>query len=513
MLKVSSCKAAVVLCASCLATALGASAQVTFTTLYSFCSQTNCADGAEPIAGLIQGADGNLYGTTAEYGVYGIGGTVFKITTAGGLTTLYSFCAQTNCTDGFESLGALVLATNGEFYGTTAAGGAYAPPPVLGGGGTVFKITSKGLTTLYSFCRQTNCADGAFPHAGLVQATNSDLYGTTWNGGANSNCVIGSLPTCGTILKITPGGAFTSLYSFCAQAGCPDGEDPTSSLIQATNGDLYGTTPYGGTSPDGGTIFKITPGGTLTTLYDFCSLPYCTDGAQPGFDSSGAGLVQGADGNFYGTTLFGGNCNLGTVFKITPTGKLTTLHSFGNPSCEDPADGDDPNPGLIQATDGNFYGTTQGSNNGDPSGTVFRITPGGALTTLHYFCSQQNCADGTFPLTGVVQGTDGNFYGTTYEGGANGLFYGTVFKLSVGLKPFVETNPTSGASGTKVTILGNNLTGSSSLTFNGTAATFTVNSTGTAITTAVPAGATTGYVKVTTPSGTLTSNVKFRVLP
>lgn len=523
MLKVSSWKIGFLLCAFYLLTGLVASAQVTFTTLYSFCSQTNCTDGAQPVAALIQGSDGNLYGTTYVGGASGWGtnggGTVFKITTGGELTTLYSFReVDSSWPNGLEPLGALVLATNGDFYGTTSAGGAYAPPPVFEGGGTVFKITSTGsLTTLYSFCAQTNCADGASPHAGLVQATNSDLYGTTWNGGANSNCIVGFLPTCGTIFKITPGGAFTNLYSFCAQVGCPDGEDPASSLIQATSGDLYGTTPAGGTSPDGGTIFKITPGGTLTTLYDFCSLPACADGAQPG--SYGAGLVQGADGNFYGTTSVGGNCTTynglgyGTIFKLTPAGKLTTLHSFGNPSCGDPEDGTYPNPGLIQATDGNFYGTTQGSNNsGAPdSGTVFKITPGGTLTTLYYFCSLTDCADGAFPFTGVVQGTDGNFLGTTYEGGANGLFYGTVFKLSVDLEPFVETNPTSGAAGTKVTILGNNLTGTTSVTFNGTAATFTVNSTGTAITTTVPNGATTGYVKVTRPSGILTSNVKFRV--
>lgn len=512
MPKVSSWKTPLVLCAFCLTKALGASAQVTFTTHYSFCSQANCTDGAGPVAALIQGTDGNLYGTTSAYGAKGSGGTVFKITTGGGLTTLYSFCDIDGCwVNGAAPVAPLVLATNGDFYGTTEAGGTYDD-------GTVFKISSNGsFASLYSFCAQTNCTDGENPHAGLVQATNGDFYGTTVWGGTNTNCSIFDGNTCGTIYKITPGGAFTRLYSFCPQVGCPDGNFPNAGLIQATNGDLYGITPWGGPFAGGGfngygTVFKITLGGTLTTLFSFDG----ADGAQPGVSSSGAGLVQGADGDFYGTTYFGGNCNYGTVFRLTPAGKLTTLHSFGTPSgCEYGADSEYPNAGLIQATDGNFYGTTQGTGvETNDSGTVFKITPSGRLTTLYDFCSLPNCADGATPYAGLIQGTDGNFYGTTEDGGANGLFYGTVFSLSLSppLGPFVETNPTSGNSGTKVTILGNNLTGTTSVTFDGIAVTsFAVNSTGTAITTTVPNGATTGYVKVTTPSGTLTSNVKFRV--
>ncbi len=519
MLKVSSSKVAFVLCAFCLVAAISSPAQ-TFTTLYSFCSQPNCTDGAEPVAPLIQGTDGKLYGTTIEYGANGSNGTVFKITTGGGLTTLYSFCSKTNCTDGAEPVG-LVLATNGDFYGTTDVGGADY--------GTAFKISSNGaLTTLYSFCTQTDCADGAYPVAGLVQATNGNFYGTTFYGGASATCNNGSYG-CGTAFRISASGALTTLYSFCSQSGCTDGGFPEGAgLIQATNGDLYGTTPYGGSYPNCalgasigcGTIFKITLDGTLTTLYGFCSGGYpCVDGAEPGAPGYGAGLVQGADGNFYGTTGFGGSCNYGTVFKVTPTGNLTTLHSFGTlADCEYGADGAYPNPGLILATDGNFYGTTSAGGTstscvvGQGCGTAFEITPAGALTTLYGFCSQTNCTDGYHPVAGLAQATNGSLYGTTDEGGANGLFYGTVFTLSVGLEPFVKTNPTSGAVGTKVTILGNNLKGSTSVTFNGTAATFTVNSTGTAITTTVPSGATTGHVQVTTASGTtLTSNVKFRV--
>jgi uncharacterized repeat protein (TIGR03803 family) len=217
-------------------------------------------------------------------------------------------------------------------------------------------------------------------------------------------------------------------------------------------------------------------------------------------------LVQAADGNFYGTTYLGGtstHCDTqgdgcGTVFKITPSGTLTTLFSFDNINSSAL-----PTGGLIQGTDGNFYGTTNDYDQGG-YGTVFQITPGGTLTTLHRF----EATDGEYPDAGLVQGTDGNFYGTTFLGGA--YEYGTIFRLSVGLGPFVKTLPTSGKVGTTVYILGNNLTGATGVTFNGTGAQFTVASS-TEIKTAVPSGATTGKVKVTTPHGTLTSNVSFRV--
>src|ERR1022692_4823686 len=269
-------KRACAVLALCATTAIAQPAQ-TLTTLYSFCSQSGCPDGSDPIAGLVQATNGDLYGTTAKGGANG-GGTVFKITPGGTLTTLYSFCSQTNCMDGVEPYAGLVQAANGDLYGTTVAGGA-------NGYGTVFKITPGGtLTMVYSFCSQTNCADGAYPEAGLVQAANGDLYGTTPQGGANRG---------GTIFKITPGGTLTTLYSFCFQSGCTDGSTPFAGLVQAANGDLYGTTFYGGS---GGTVFKITPGGTLTTLYNFCSQTNCTDGDQPF-----AGLVQAANGDLYGT--------------------------------------------------------------------------------------------------------------------------------------------------------------------------------------------------------------------
>jgi len=452
----------------------------TFTTLHSF----NNTDGAHSRAGLVQAINGDLYGTA-----YGGGaddyGTVFKITQNGHLTMLHSF----DGTDGFYPDAGLVQGTDGKFYGTTSYGGTSSY-------GTAFKITASGtLATIYNFCSQNNCTDGSTPAAGLVHGTNGGFYGTTEGGGANGS---------GTVFKITPSGTLTTLYSFCSHANCDDGYLPVAGLVQGTDGKFYGTTGGNGTKGDG-TVFSITPSGTLRTLYRFCSQINCTDGAFPA-----AGLVLGTDGNLYGTTSGGGaNGNYGTVFKITPSGMLTALYSFcSQPNC---TDGTAPTATLVQATDGNFYGTTQrgGANGAAGYGTAFSITPSGTLVTLYTFCSQTNCTDGSHPVAGLVQDTDGSFYGTTQNGGSSGG-YGTVFSLSVGLSPFVETLPASGKVGAAVNILGTNLTSATSVTFNGTPATFTVVS-ASEITTTVPTGATTGTVKVVTPGGTLSSNVNFTV--
>ena len=477
------------------ATALASSAQI-FKTVASF----DGANGATAYAGLVQATDGNFWGTTYNGGTNNSDcapsgcGTAFKITPRGKLIKLYSFCSHTNCTDGSQPYAGLVQAIHGNFYGTTQQGGNNA---CSGGCGTVFRVTRWGkLTTLHSF----DGTDGYSPNAGLLQATDGSFYGTTTQRGAT---------TSGTVFKITPSGKLTTLYYFCSKTNCTDGADPWGGLVQGTDGNFYGTTAEGGThicktrgqeKIGCGTVFKITAQGKLTTLHNFCSQTNCADG----YDAL-AGLVQAADGNFYGTAAEGGANTSGTIFEITAGGKLTTLYSFcSQTNC---TDGATPYAGLVQATDGNFYGTTRfgGANNG---GAVFKITPSGKQTTLHSFCSQANCADGEFPQAGPVQATDGKFYGTTSEGGAN--MSGTVFSLSVGLGPFVETRPTSGEVGNTVIILGTNLTGATSVTFDGTPAEFKVIS-GSEVTTKVPNDATTGKVKVKTLGGTLASNVVFRV--
>jgi uncharacterized repeat protein (TIGR03803 family) len=223
--------------------------------------------------------------------------------------------------------------------------------------------------------------------------------------------------------------------------------------------------------------------------------------------------MQAANANLYGTTVGGGLGDVGTVFEITPTGILSTLYSFCSQlNC---ADGANPFGALIQATNGSFYGTTEQQGVSEVSdeagGTVFELTPGGVLTPLYTFCStNQNCKYGFSPLGTLLQATNGDLYGTTPAGGAksNG---GMIFWLDMDLGPFVALQTTSGRVGARVTLLGNDLTGATSVTFNGTPTTFTVNSAGSAISATVPSGATTGTVRVVTPNGTLQSNVVYRV--
>jgi uncharacterized repeat protein (TIGR03803 family) len=400
------CAALIVLAA----TAIALPAQ-TFRSLHSFSG----VDGATPYDTLVLATDGNLYGTTSSGGanndsgcVNGCG-AVFKITPSGSLTLLYSFCSQSNCTDGDQPYAGLVQGTDGNLYGTTLEGS-------VSGNGTVFKITTSGtLTTLYSFCLLSNCTDGAFPYAGLTLATDGNFYGATSAGGG--------ITDAGTVFKITPGGTLTTLYAFC-YLGCTGGYAPVDAPVEGTDGNFYGTTVTGGTYGYG-TVFKITPSGTLTTLYNFCAQNDCADGEYPY-----AGLIQATDGNFYGTTEAGGAGQGGTIFKISASGELTTLYNFCSESgC---VDGGNPYSPLIQAKDGNFYGTTYWGG-AYSAGAVFKITPGGAFTVLHSF----DTTDGENPNGALVEAAPGTFYGTTSGGGtgvcAGGYIgCGTVFSLSVG---------------------------------------------------------------------------------
>jgi uncharacterized repeat protein (TIGR03803 family) len=276
-----------------------------------------------------------------------------------------------------------------------------------------------------------------------------------------------------TAAAALPAQIFTSLYSFSGPSS------PHAPLILGGDGSLYGTTVDGdGIEFDNGIVFQI---------------------------------YQATDGNLYGTTFNGALDNglAGTIFKITPAGTLTTFYSFcSQPGCKD---GDKPAGRLVQGSDGNLYGTTQqgGAVSGN-AGTIFSITLSGALSTLYTFCQEIFCPDGAYPTAGLIQATNGTFYGATFGGGSIG--WGTIFSFSVNLGALVETRPFSGEVGAVVEILGNNLTGATSVTFNGTTAAFFVYS-GTEILTIVPAGATSGTVQVVTHGGTLTSLAPFQVQP
>jgi uncharacterized repeat protein (TIGR03803 family) len=365
-------------------------------TLYSF---TGGNDGGTP-NGLVQGTNGALYGTT-QLGGTNFGGTIFTLTTNGPVTTLLSFKG----TNGSKPLSALVQGPSGDFYGTTEFGG-------VAGAGTVFKFNSSGsLTSLYSF---TGDLDGSNPFAPLAQGTNGNFYGTTEAGGTNGY---------GTVFRISTNGVFASLYSFTNGA---DGSGPTGGLVQGKDGSFYGMT--GGGANNFGNVFKITPGGSLVNVYSFTG---GTDGNVPAGE-----LVLGTDGNFYGTTTHNtiqGFQFYGTIFKMTPAGAITTLYALNY------TDGSYPYAGVIQSSDGNFYGTTyQGGANGN--GTVFSIAPNGAFTSLVSF---DGFDDGAHPAAPLVQATDGAFYGTTTSGGPGGK--GTVFRLSIISAPQITMQPANRA--------------------------------------------------------------------
>ena len=308
----------------------------TLTTVHSF----DGTGGYRPLAGLIQVGRRDLYGTTSQGGVTGVG-TVFKINFSGKLTTMQSFDYSPQ---GALPKASLVHATNGKFHGTAPNGG-------VDSAGTVFGMTPSGkLTAIYAFCE--NCTNGAAPLTPLIQATNGKFYGTA---------VVGGVPNqCGTIFEITTKGTLSLLHSFTARDGCY----PLAGLVQSSDGSLYGTASAGGAQGNNGTFFRITTSGEMTSLHTFIG----TDGASP----EGA-LVEATDGNFYGTTYAGGAYGHGTIFKVTPAGTLTTLYSFcAQNGCPD---GDSPASGLIQASNGKFYGTTLfgGASN---LGTIFSLDAG-----------------------------------------------------------------------------------------------------------------------------------------
>ena len=347
------------------------------TTLHNFTG----GDGDFPYAGLIQASDGKFYGTTSGGGS-GIVGTVFRWDPVGGFATLHNFTGTG--TDGAGPRARLLQASDGKLYGTTSGGGSSA-------NGTVFQITTAGgFATIHSFTGTGS--EGATPSAPLLQGSDGKLYGTTEVGGLNG---------LGTVFKIDPTGSpFATLYGFAGS----DGKLPISSVLPDNSGNLYGTTQAGG-SLDGGTAFRLViSSGSLSTLHTF-------GGEGSGYEPS-APVVQGADGAFYGTTYRGGSANLGTVYKVDSAGNFTLLHEFAG----QPADGGNPAAGLVLASDGNFYGATVMGGTGD-LGTVFRMTPAGTVTILHSFAD----TDGTGPTGSLVQASDGKLYGTTQYGGANNL--------------------------------------------------------------------------------------------
>ena len=371
------------------------------TVLHSF----NGTDGNTPMDGLVWRTNGNFYGTTRMGGAYSEG-TIYSISPAAAFASVYQFQTDPGGYTPFAKLASF----KGQFIGTSFAGGS-------GSAGAAYLVyqsgpSSWGLGNWYEF---TGGADGGYPEGALIQGSDGNFYGTTAAGGTNGN---------GIVFQLNPiTFALSNLYTF---SGGADGSHPVGALVQGSDGSFYGMAEYGGTNHFG-TVFSIgfvTIGSfhfwSLTTLHIF------TGGADGGFPNGG--LVQGTDGYFYGVTHYGSTNAAptvagggGTVYKINSAGGLTLLHSFGD---------DYPQP-LMQATDGNFYGTTGGGSNVEPNGTIFQITPSGALTTLWTF----NGTNGSNPSGALVQynssAAAGYLIGTASAGGSNGL--GTVFSLPVPL--------------------------------------------------------------------------------
>ena len=419
-----------------------------------------------------QGRDGNLYGTTTGLGVTVTDGIVFKATTSGKELALHTF----DNIDGAFPFGGVTSATDGSFYGTTANGGNL-------GFGVLFKITPGGAyKLLHEF---SGGSDGAYPNAPPIQGWDGNYYGST--GMATGKGA--------TIYKLTPSGVLTTIFSFKDDGS--EGTQIESALLQASDGSLYGVGNSGG-AQNCGAIFRISRAGML--LYDY-SFPCAAGGAYPA-----AALIQASDGNFYGTTELGGsgvNCSsgCGIVFKMDKKGPVSILHNFlGGRD-----DGSDPVAGLVEGTDGNLYGATFQGGTAN-AGTVFQISKSGTETLLHSFTSDV----GQWPVASLAQNTNGKFYGVTQSGGTYNE--GVLYSLDMGLGPFITFVLPAGRIGQPAQMLGQGLTGATSVTFNGIPATsFTVVK-DTYMTAVVPAGATTGSVVVTTPTGKLTSNVAFHVL-
>jgi uncharacterized repeat protein (TIGR03803 family) len=449
-----------------------ASAQ-TFSVLYNF--GTTATDPIAPQAPgtVAQGLDGNLYSTSNLGGANNLG-TIFMVTPSGTLSVLYSF----DQTHGALPYGGLTLGTDGSFYGTTYAN--YSAPVETG---MIFKFTPPATyTVLYQFSGAS--PDGAGPFAAPIQGTDGNLYGTAFYGGHKG---------LGSVYRLTPAGKFTTLHSFIGT----DGKYPRAPLIQGTDGNLYGTASEGGTGAgDSGTVFTITTTGKFKVLYNFD----ITHGQQPY-----AGLVQGNDGNLYGTTTSGGSENSGVIYSITPAGSLTVLRSLSNLT----EDGYLPYAGLTLASDGNFYGSATNGGTGT-YGTLFNISSAGAYSVLYDFLS----FTGIEPEATMAQHTNGMFYGDTFTGGLGSpCACGTYFRLNNGLAPFAALLPGTGKVGKSIGILGQGLTGTTEVSFNGiAAATYQVVS-DTYLTATVPSGATTGAITVTTPGGALASTQPFRVTP
>jgi uncharacterized repeat protein (TIGR03803 family) len=356
----------------------------------------NGVNGNGPSGPVVQAADGNFYGTTVHGGV-NAQGNVFRMTPSGKITSIYSFCSKANCVDGQYPTTGTVLGKDGNLYGVTYQGGSATF-------GTIYKLTLNGkITTVYTFtCPELRCADGQYP-TGISLGNDGNFYGTTSGGGAS---------LLGVLFKLTPGGKFTLLHTFCSSVNCADGQIPGFPPLQGTDGNFYGTTNAGG-SFGVGVLYKLTLAGAYTVIKNFCEpSATCNTGFYP------TTVVQAGNRNLFGTTANNGSFNSGTVFEITSTNKFKVLHTFSFNG------GQAPTKGLTLAKDGNYYGVGINDANFDTPagfGTIFKVTPNGAFSIVHTFNNNPNG-----PL---YQAADGNLYGVTDGDGSTD--FGAVYRFNI----------------------------------------------------------------------------------
>lgn len=461
----------------------------TVTDLYTFpYNATTCEwpYGSHPGASLVQASDGNFYGTdTSEGGTLGCSnggadgaGVVFRITSSGAIDTVYAFYydSQINTEPyGGAPYASLVEGKDGYLYGTAS----------IGGGeiyyGTVFKVSRTGVyQVLHYFCYEPGCVDGSNPLSNLTLGTDGNFYGTTNSGGYGS----------GVVFAINSKGSFKTLHLF----DVTDGEHPTSGLLLASDGNFYGVCSAGG-QYGLGTLYRISPQGSFSVLHHFGSGP--NDGTAPS-----ANLIQASNGDIYGTTMYSyesGTLLAGSVFRFSPTSQTyTKLYDFSGSSLSVPS-------ALVQGSDGNLYGTAQ-------LASVFRMDLSGHLLETVAL----NSLTDPYPKGGLIQAGNGKLYGTTYGANPYGP-NGSIFSVDFGLpapEPLISIfGPTSGPAGTNVTILGSAFFQIATVEFDGVAAVFTPNSPA-MITATVPPGAATGVITIVTKSGvTISSTQTFTTTP
>jgi uncharacterized repeat protein (TIGR03803 family) len=457
---------------------------------------SNGSSGINNASWLSQGRDGNLYSTIEPFVAGETNGSVYRMTTSGGYTLLYSFCKEGNpcATTGSQPSGGVTLGFDGNLWGTTEYGGPSTDAECGGLCGTVFYITptTEKWHLVYSF---TNDGDGAFPIYPVLQGQDGNMYGVSEQPSDGRS---------GAFYKLTTKGKIKAAQPFPYS----NGPDPNNLPAQGVDLNFYGTTAYGGSGTcEGGcgVVYKATAAGSPTVLHNFTGWVSSTvyDGSEPYH----CVLVQGPDGYLYGTTYAGGEFKDGTVFRILPSGDgYALLHSF--PSAT--GDGEFPYSGLTLGTDGNLYGTTYEGGTA-AGGTIFQITPAGDEKVLYSFCSL-TCDDGFYPQTPMVLHTDGTFYGNTV-GNDTGVGSSVFYRFDVGFKPFVKLVTWSAEVGAAAQILGQGFTGATGVSFSGGVAATFDNSSDTYMTATVPAGALTGAVTVTTFTGTLSSDRSFLVVP